>query len=124
MSKNVTVVFFLCPFKVNYIEYADEIAELIGCRPNLTKLLFKDPLLALRCFFGPCVPYQYRLLGPGAWDGAKEAIEAVDANIIYPTRTRVVMQDKSTGSPNTIKIAIASFLIVLLSIIVRYFILS
>ena len=52
----------------------DEIAELIGAKPDLWQLAKGDWGLALRCFFGPCLPAQYRLQGPGAWDGAPGAI--------------------------------------------------
>jgi hypothetical protein len=38
------------------------------------QMFLKDPKLAIKCFFGPCTPYQFRLTGPGAWQGAREAI--------------------------------------------------
>ena len=69
----------------------DEIAELIGAKPNLWQLGKRDWGLALRCFFGPCLPAQYRLQGPGAWHGASSAIRyqfihayrQTDTNILY-----------------------------------------
>ncbi len=82
--------------QVNYIEYADEIASEIGCRPNLVKLFFTDPVLAIRCFFGPCAPYQYRIMGPNAWDGAKKALESIAENIIFPTKTRIVHHESNS----------------------------
>ena len=82
-------------FKVDYIAYADEIAELVGCRPNLVKLFFQDPFLAIKCLFGPCVPAQYRLMGPGTWKGAKNAIELAPHNIITATKTRTLTRDKA-----------------------------
>ena len=87
--------------------YADEIAEEIGCKPNLLKIFFKDPGLALSCLFGPCAPYQYRIMGPEPWKGAKKAIQAIPENIIFPTRTRVVKKDCSeSGSKLFILIAL------------------
>lgn len=65
---------------------------MIQCKPNLLKLFLTDPLLSLKCFFGPCTPAQYRLVGPGSWTGAKQAIEKVSSNVIYATKTRVVKQ--------------------------------
>lgn len=38
------------------------------------KLFLTDPKLAFTCYFGPCTPYQFRLMGPGSWKGAREAI--------------------------------------------------
>jgi dimethylaniline monooxygenase (N-oxide forming) len=45
----------------------DEIAEQIGCKPNIKHLFKEDPKLALHCLCGPCFPAQYRLRGPGKW---------------------------------------------------------
>lgn len=60
--------------QVEYLNYMDELATLNGTFPDLKSLLWSDPSLALACYFGPCTPYQYRLTGPGKWDGAREAI--------------------------------------------------
>eukprot|EP00794_Sanderia_malayensis_P014230 gene14231-15714_t len=78
--------------QVDYMNYSDEIAEQIGCKPNLRKLFLTDPSLALLCFFGPCAPYQYRLDGPNTWSGAKKALQSINDNIIYPTKTRLHAQ--------------------------------
>ncbi|XP_065055085.1 flavin-containing monooxygenase 5-like [Rhopilema esculentum] len=103
--------------QVDYIDYADEIAREIGCKPNFLKLLFKDPSLAFSCLFGPCVPYQYRLMGPDPWDGAKKAIEAVEENIIFPTRTRIVSKTNETGVTNKTCLVVA-FIFLMLAIAV------
>ena len=60
--------------KVDYISYLDDLASFIGVKPNIPLLFIKDPRLAWEVFFGPCTPYQYRLMGPGKWDGARNAI--------------------------------------------------
>ena len=79
--------------KVDFTSYCDELAEMIGCKPDIMKLLLTDPLLAFKCFFGPCTPPQYRLMGPGAWSGAKEAIQKAHSNIIYATKTREIKEE-------------------------------
>lgn len=38
------------------------------------KLLLKDPRLAFSIFFGPLTPQQYRVIGHGQWQGAREEI--------------------------------------------------
>ena len=53
-------------------------------------MLFKDPKLALRAFFGPFTPYQYRLEGPGKWEGAREACLTVMDRVDAPLNTRHV----------------------------------
>ncbi|KAL3072907.1 hypothetical protein niasHS_017881 [Heterodera schachtii] len=60
--------------EVNYILFMDELAELIGCKPNPVDFAFSKPRLAHALLFGPNVSYVYRLRGPKAWDGAEEAI--------------------------------------------------
>ena len=61
---------------------------MIGARPNLWHLLMTDPKLAFKCFFGPCLPAQYRLVGPGSWKGAREVIMGVEESKVCPLRTR------------------------------------
>lgn len=60
--------------QVDWIEYMDEMAELVGCKPRLGRLLLTDPVLAWACVFGPCLPYQYRLHGPRTWARARQQI--------------------------------------------------
>lgn len=43
----------------------DEIANELGVKPNLKAIFKEDPVFALRCLFGPCVPAQYRFKGQG-----------------------------------------------------------
>ena len=47
-----------------------------------------DPALAFKCYFGPCIPAQYRLVGPGSWQGAKDVIMGVEESRVCPLRTR------------------------------------
>ena len=46
-----------------WIPYMDQLADMIGVKPNLLKYFFTDPKLWWHLFFGPCVAYQYRLKG-------------------------------------------------------------
>eukprot|EP00058_Branchiostoma_floridae_P002734 XP_002588222.1 hypothetical protein BRAFLDRAFT_113828 [Branchiostoma floridae] len=98
--------------QVDYIGIMDEIAEQIGVKPDLKRLLLSDPRLALTVFAGPCTPYQYRLMGPGAWKGAKEAIETQWDRITYPTKTRPVPKQTTNGVPGILKLLIVMVLIV------------
>ncbi|XP_062577187.1 flavin-containing monooxygenase 5-like [Saccostrea cucullata] len=74
--------------QVDYVVYLNELAALTGNCPDLVKLFFKDPRLAMACFFGPCTPYQYRLVGPGKWTGARESILTQWNRTFYPLKTR------------------------------------
>ncbi|XP_069121137.1 flavin-containing monooxygenase 5-like [Argopecten irradians] len=74
--------------QVDFIPYMDELAELIGCCPNLAYMMLSDPVLALKCFFGSCTPYQFRLEGPGTWEGARQAILTQWDRTWYHMKTR------------------------------------
>ncbi|XP_071477026.1 flavin-containing monooxygenase 5-like [Diadema antillarum] len=54
-------------------EYQDRLAREISALPSLWKLLFTDPKLAFSFFFKPIYPPCYRLVGPHAMPGAREA---------------------------------------------------
>ncbi|XP_077038036.1 flavin-containing monooxygenase 5-like isoform X1 [Agelaius phoeniceus] len=83
--------------QVDYIPYMDELAHQLGVKPNLLSLFLTDPRLAMEVAFGPCTPYQYRLRGPGAWAGAREAILTQQQRILKPLQTRPV--EESTSAP-------------------------
>ncbi|KAM8929965.1 flavin-containing monooxygenase 3-like [Pelodytes ibericus] len=74
----------------DYVSYMDELSSFIGSKPKLPLLFLTDPKLAWQVFFGPCSPYQFRLTGPGKWDGARSAILKQWDRTIQATRMRVV----------------------------------
>lgn len=43
-------------FKVDYVEYMDELAEMIGCQPQVAKYALYDPALFYALIFGPNAP--------------------------------------------------------------------
>uniref|UniRef100_A0A4X2KB83 Flavin-containing monooxygenase n=1 Tax=Vombatus ursinus TaxID=29139 RepID=A0A4X2KB83_VOMUR len=74
--------------QVQYIEYMDEISSFSGVKPNMLSLFLRDPKLAWEVFFGPCTPIQFRLMGPGKWNRARETILSQRKRIIKATKTR------------------------------------
>ncbi|XP_052056523.1 putative dimethylaniline monooxygenase [N-oxide-forming] 6 isoform X2 [Apodemus sylvaticus] len=76
--------------QTDYITYMDELSSFIGAKPNIPWLFLTDPQLAMEVYFGPCSPYQFRLMGPGKWDGARNAILTQWKRTVKPTRTRAV----------------------------------
>ncbi|VDM40357.1 unnamed protein product [Toxocara canis] len=76
--------------QVDYLPYMDELADMIGAKPNLKELFRSDPVLAMKVFFGPNVPYVYRLNGPHCWRGARDAIMGVRERIVAPTCNRPI----------------------------------
>ncbi|XP_053325356.1 dimethylaniline monooxygenase [N-oxide-forming] 2-like [Spea bombifrons] len=83
--------------QAQYVEYMDEVAMEIGVRPNIMRFLLTDPKLACKVFFGPCTPYQYRLTGPGKWNGARKAILTQWNRTLNPSRTRVVYNSQESN---------------------------
>ncbi|KAK1897146.1 Dimethylaniline monooxygenase [N-oxide-forming] 5 [Dissostichus eleginoides] len=96
------------PLQVDYIPYLDSVAEQVGVRPNILWLMLKDPRLALQVLLGPCTPYQYRLSGPGQWDGARDAILTQWERVLQPFRTRVVLEPETRPSSRRSAIVILS----------------
>uniref|UniRef100_G3RA17 Flavin-containing monooxygenase n=1 Tax=Gorilla gorilla gorilla TaxID=9595 RepID=G3RA17_GORGO len=84
--------------KFDYIAYMDDIAACIGTKPSIPLLFLKDPRLAWEVFFGPCTPYQYRLVGPGKWDGARNAILTQWDRTLKPLKTRIVPDSSKPAS--------------------------
>ncbi|KAH7715116.1 CRE-FMO-1 protein [Aphelenchoides avenae] len=96
--------------QVDYIEYMDELAEMVGCAVYPSHYIFRNPKFAMKLIFGPHLPYVYRLRGPNAWEGAKKAIETVQERIEACTYTRkcptaVVAKKKGSFSLLTAKVA-------------------
>ncbi|XP_001372704.2 flavin-containing monooxygenase 5-like isoform X2 [Monodelphis domestica] len=85
--------------QVQYVNYMDEISSFSGVKPNMLSLLLKDPKLAWEVFFGPCTPIQFRLMGPGKWNGAREAILSQRKRIIKATKTRDPPNDSKETPP-------------------------
>ncbi|XP_038614596.1 dimethylaniline monooxygenase [N-oxide-forming] 4-like isoform X2 [Tachyglossus aculeatus] len=91
--------------KMDYITYMDELARSLGVKPNILLLFLKDPKLGLKVFFGPCSPYQYRLTGPGKWDGARKAILTLWDRVLKPLQTRLVLEPaRPPSTSNCLKV--------------------
>lgn len=76
-------------------------------------MLLTDPHLALTVFFGPCSPYQFRLTGPGKWEGARNAIMTQWDRTFKVTKGRVVQE---SPSPFESFLKLFSFLALLVAI--------
>ncbi|XP_027514310.1 dimethylaniline monooxygenase [N-oxide-forming] 1 [Corapipo altera] len=100
--------------KTEWLVYMDTLASFIGAKPSVLGLLCRDPWLALTIFFGPCSPYQYRLGGPGHWEGARQAILTQWDRTLKPTRTRVPA-GSSSSFPSLL--IVVGFLLLLAAII-------
>ncbi|ROL55563.1 Dimethylaniline monooxygenase [N-oxide-forming] 5 [Anabarilius grahami] len=88
--------------QVDYIPYMDELAKQVGVRPSILKLLLTDPKLALNIIFGPCTPYQFRLHGPGQWEGARQAILTQWDRVTEPLKTRCALEPQSQRSSHSL----------------------
>ncbi|NXJ95150.1 FMO1 monooxygenase, partial [Corythaixoides concolor] len=106
--------FFL---KTDWLGYMDKLASFIGAKPSVPGLLCRDPWLALTIFFGPCTPYQYRLVGPGCWEGARRAILTQWDRTLKPTRTRV---PADSSSPFPSLLTVMGFLLLLAAIVFTF----
>ena len=48
------------------------------------QLLKTDPWLALKMYFAPMTPFQMRVMGHGAWPGARQAIMTTWDRVVTP----------------------------------------
>ncbi|XP_003744887.3 dimethylaniline monooxygenase [N-oxide-forming] 2 [Galendromus occidentalis] len=106
---------------VNKMEYMDMLAEDIKAKPDWCTMMWTDPYLFYRCIFGPLLPYQYRLVGPYSWPGARNAILSAPENQfkgLRPIRPLPKTIASPSLSPQTILLII--FLLGL-TILVRIF---
>lgn len=90
--------------QTNYVDYLDELALEIGVKPDFLSLFFKDPKLAVKLYFGPCNSYQYRLVGPGQWEGARNAILTQQQRILKPLKTRTLKPSSNIPASFLLKI--------------------
>ncbi|XP_070410175.1 flavin-containing monooxygenase 5 [Nothobranchius furzeri] len=95
------------PLQVDFVSYMDDIAGEIGVRPSLLWLLFTDYLLFKRVLWGPVTAYQYRLTGPGKWEGAREAIITQFDRVYQPLKTRKVPEKEPSLSGLLMKLSLA-----------------
>ncbi|KHJ78750.1 Flavin-binding monooxygenase-like protein [Oesophagostomum dentatum] len=98
--------------QVDFISYMEELAELVGCRPKMKELFLSDPLLAIQVYFGPYVPYIFRLQGPHPWSGARQAIMSVDERVFKATNT--APYSSNCGCYGYIVIALIAVLLMML----------
>ncbi|XP_004706792.1 dimethylaniline monooxygenase [N-oxide-forming] 1 [Echinops telfairi] len=97
----------------DYVSYMDELLSYMNAKPNLFSMLLTDPRLALAIFFGPCSPYQFRLTGPGKWEGARNAILTQWDRTFKVTKTRI-LQESSSAFAKCLKLF--SFLVLLMAV--------
>ncbi|XP_069136296.1 flavin-containing monooxygenase 5-like [Argopecten irradians] len=81
-----------------WIDYMDDVASQFGAKPNLCRMLYEDPYLAINCIFGPCLPAQYRIEGPGKWNGAKSSILNAMGRYSASMKSKVMPKNHNSGS--------------------------
>ncbi|CAO3571281.1 unnamed protein product [Mortierella alpina] len=103
VKKGIKKRFYNAPrhsIQVDSAPYCDDLAHKIGCFPTLAKLAAKYGLLeGLRLktetIVGPAFPVQYRLVGPHAWEGAREVTWGYAGKKAYGNAT--YLQDNTTA---------------------------
>jgi len=104
--------------QVDYASYMDQLAEIIGCKPDLTALLKSDLRLFLKVLFGPVTPYQFRLFGPLTWPGARDTILSQWDRVKAPLSTRKCATTDTARSHDAMKFAV----LIIVFFLIRYFI--
>ncbi|GAB6033689.1 flavin-dependent monooxygenase [Chamberlinius hualienensis] len=98
--------------QVDYNTYMDDIGSHFGAKPNLIHTFFTDPKLWFYLYFGPNMPYVYRLNGPNPWPEARSIILSADSRVKAPLQTNKNMKlekpKKKSGKLIKIVLAIAT----------------
>uniref|UniRef100_A0A3Q2Y9X2 Flavin-containing monooxygenase n=1 Tax=Hippocampus comes TaxID=109280 RepID=A0A3Q2Y9X2_HIPCM len=100
------IVSKLSPLQVDFVSYMDDLAGEIGARPSLLWLLLTDYMLFKEVLWGPVTAYQYRLTGPGKWDGARQAILTQFQRMFQPLKTRKVEEVNMASSGGLFKLSL------------------
>jgi len=95
--------------QVDFAPYMDELASQYGVKPNLIQLFLSDPVLWYHVYFGPLLPYQYRIHGSNCWPGARKAILTVQERIQAPYQTRKLLRTKNKSTNLNLFAVVALF---------------
>jgi len=78
--------------------------------PPAVHLLVTDPQLCMAVYTGTLTTYQYRLVGPGAWSGARQAVLGLMERLAFPVNAKLV-QKKQLERSNTMSFGYLKLLI-------------
>uniref|UniRef100_UPI0037E9695B flavin-containing monooxygenase 5-like n=1 Tax=Semicossyphus pulcher TaxID=241346 RepID=UPI0037E9695B len=96
----------LTPLQVDVVSYMDDLAGEVGVRPSLLWLFFTDYRLFKSILWGPVTAYQYRLVGPGKWDGARRAILTQFDRMYQPLKTRQIKEPEASIAARLLKLSL------------------
>ena len=71
------------------------------------QLLKTDPWLAMTMYFGPMTSYQMRVMGHGAWPGAKQAIMGTWDRVVTPFNSRKLQEKPRSVMKSLLLYAVA-----------------
>lgn len=106
--------------QVDWIDYMDELAAIVGCKPRLLNMLLSDPKLCWACVFGPCLPYQFRLSGPRPWKGARQEILSFKEHYKMGLKTRMTFPVTDGKSRSVAKIFLMVFSVLAVALKVKF----
>ncbi|XP_046344415.1 flavin-containing monooxygenase 5-like isoform X2 [Haliotis rufescens] len=96
--------------------FRDEVAEELGVTPSFLDLIKAGPRIAYLYYYGPALPYHYRLWGPHTWSGAKKAIKYAVEHGHYAKQMRNVQPPDGAGANYFFRIIIVSTVAALLAL--------
>ncbi|XP_070381677.1 uncharacterized protein [Dermacentor albipictus] len=76
---------------VDPVTYIGDLATTIGVRPNFRRMLYTDPWLFFAAVRAPTLNYKYRLEGPHAWPGARDAILGYETRMKAPLKPPAIL---------------------------------
>lgn len=101
---------------IDKIAYVEELAKIIGVKPNYFKLLLTDPKVYYALMTSPVLNYQYRLEGPHSWKGARDAILGFQDRLQAPLQRRKNDEKGLPSSASCVTVGKLSTLLVVIGI--------
>ncbi|KAH9366543.1 hypothetical protein HPB48_010303 [Haemaphysalis longicornis] len=98
---------------IDHVPYMEELASIMGIKPNFCRMLVTDPILYLAAVRAPMLNYRFRLQGPHAWPGARDAIMGYESRMKAPLKPPARLFRSERRRPEITLVSVVLLIVVL-----------
>lgn len=98
---------------LDHVPYMEELAGIMGIKPNFCRMLLTDPILFFAAVKAPMLNYRFRLQGPHAWPGARDAILGYESRMKAPLKPPARLFRSETRRPEITLVSVVLLIVVL-----------
>lgn len=98
---------------IDHVPYMEELASIMGIKPNFCRMLLTDPILYLAAVRAPMLNYRFRLQGPHAWPGARDAILGYESRMKAPLKPPARLFRSERRRPEITLVSVVLLIVVL-----------